>query len=89
MSRSGGRPEDGNDLLTTEQILKTREVPWESFTSLRLISDRDVQLIRKYDKRKRDTQAELLEQVSSARLSSGYGRWVTATISYSKLHLTR
>lgn len=50
--------------LSTDQILKTHEVPWESFTSLRLISDRDAQLIRKYDKRKRDTQAELLEQVS-------------------------
>lgn len=64
MSRPG-RPEDAGSDLTTEQILKTREVPWESFTSLRLISDRDVQLIRKYDKRKRETQAELLEQVGS------------------------
>lgn len=63
MSRSG-RPEEGGSDLTSELVLKTREVPWESFTSLRLISDRDVQLIRKYDKRKRETQAELLEQVS-------------------------
>lgn len=67
MSRSG-RPEDGGTDLTTEQVLRNREVPWESFTSLRLISDRDVQLIRKYDKRKRETQAELLEQVSIRRL---------------------
>ncbi|KAL3157490.1 hypothetical protein ABBQ32_011954 [Trebouxia sp. C0010 RCD-2024] len=55
------RYEEGTE-LSTDQILKTHEVPWESFTSLRLISDRDAQLIRKYDKRKRDTQAELLEQ---------------------------
>ena len=57
------RYDEGTE-LSTEQILKTHEVPWESFTSLRLISDRDAQLIRKYDKRKRETQAELLEQVS-------------------------
>ena len=57
------RYDEGTE-LSTEQILKTHEVPWESFTSLRLISDRDAQLIRKYDKRKHETQAELLEQVS-------------------------
>ena len=57
------RFDEGTD-VSTEQVLKSHEVPWESFTSLRLISDRDAQLIRKYDKRKRDTQAELLEQVS-------------------------
>lgn len=56
------RYDEGTD-ISTEQVLKSHEVPWESFTSLRLISDRDAQLIRKYDKRKRDTQAELLEQV--------------------------
>ena len=61
MSRST-RYDEGTD-VSTEQVLKSHEVPWESFTSLRLISDRDAQLIRKYDKRKRDTQAELLEQV--------------------------
>lgn len=55
------RYDEGTD-ISTEQVLKSHEVPWESFTSLRLISDRDAQLIRKYDKRKRDTQAELLEQ---------------------------
>ena len=62
MSRNA-RYDEGTE-LSTEQILKTHEVPWESFTSLRLISDRDAQLIRKYDKRKRETQAELLEQVN-------------------------
>ena len=62
MSRNA-RYDEGTE-QSTEQILKTHEVPWESFTSLRLISDRDAQLIRKYDKRKRETQAELLEQVS-------------------------
>ena len=70
MSRQS-RSDDAGD-VTTEQILKSHEVPWESFTSLRLISDRDAQLIRKYDKRKRDTQAELLEQVTllSLKLSA-------------------
>lgn len=62
------RFDEGAD-VTTEQVLKSHEVPWESFTSLRLISDRDAQLIKKYDKRKRDTQAELLEQVSIVRLA--------------------
>jgi len=39
-----------------------------------LISDRDAQLIRKYDKRKRDTQAELLEQVG-INLWRQFARW--------------
>ena len=62
------RSDDAGD-VTTEQVLKSHEVPWESFTSLRLISDRDAQLIRKYDKRKRETQAELLEQVLKCLLT--------------------
>ncbi len=72
MSRSM-RSDEGAD-VTTEQVLKSHEVPWESFTSLRLISDRDAQLIRKYDKRKRDTQAELLEQVG-INLWRQFARW--------------
>ena len=70
------RYEEGTE-LSTDQILKTHEVPWESFTSLRLISDRDAQLIRKYDKRKRDTQAELLEQVNILRCREAHQAAIT------------
>lgn len=46
----------------TASVLR-RDLPWETYTTARLISDRDLQLIRKYDKRSRETQEELLEEV--------------------------
>ncbi len=50
--------------LTTASVLH-RDLPWETYTTARLISDRDLQLIKKYDKRSRETQQELLDEVSS------------------------
>ena len=40
-----------------------RTVPWESYSSAKLISDSDLQLIRKYDKRPKELRASMLEQV--------------------------
>eukprot|EP00884_Botryococcus_braunii_P018942 jgi/Botrbrau1/5731/Bobra.0134s0007.1 len=50
--------EDNSD-LTTRAVLK-REIPWESFLTARLISDNELQLIRRYDKRPPDVQNDLL-----------------------------
>jgi V-type H+-transporting ATPase subunit H len=51
--------------LTTASALH-RDLPWETYTTARLISDRDLQLIKKYDKRSRETQQELLEEAGPA-----------------------
>ena len=40
-----------------------REVPWETYLTARLISDRDLQLIKRYDKANRESQAQLLKEV--------------------------
>ena len=43
-------------------VLK-RDIPWETYLTARLISDRDLQLIRRYDKRNAETQQDLLTEV--------------------------
>eukprot|EP00884_Botryococcus_braunii_P012033 jgi/Botrbrau1/20830/Bobra.0156s0055.1 len=50
--------EDNSD-LTTRAVLK-RDIPWDSFLTARLISDNELQLIRRYDKRPPDVQNDLL-----------------------------
>lgn len=57
--------EDNSD-LTTRAVLR-RDIPWESFLTARLISDNELQLIRKYDKRPPDVQADLLSEVRLLR----------------------
>ena len=53
--------EDGGE-LTSATVLK-REVPWDTYLTARLISDKDLQLIRRYDKANRETQEQLLNEV--------------------------
>ena len=48
--------------LSTTAVLK-RDVPWETYLTARLISDRDLQLIRRYDKHSRSVQRDLLQEV--------------------------
>ena len=48
--------------LSTPVVLR-REVPWETYLTARLISDRDLQLIKRYDKANRESQAQLLKEV--------------------------
>ncbi|KAK9811416.1 hypothetical protein WJX72_003647 [[Myrmecia] bisecta] len=50
---------------TTASIL-TRDIPWETFVVARLVSDRDLQLIRRYDKRPAETQTTLLDENGAA-----------------------
>ena len=53
---------DEGSELTTAVVLK-REIPWETYLTARLISDHDLQLIRRYDKRNTETQQHLLAEV--------------------------
>ena len=54
----------GHDELTTASVLK-RDLHWETYVTARLISERDLQLIRRYDKRGNQVQTSLLEEVRS------------------------
>jgi len=48
--------------LTTADVLK-RDIAWDTYLNARLISEKDLQLIRRYDKRNPDTQQDLLNEV--------------------------
>ena len=61
-SGAGGGGGGGDDAAEVAEIL-ARDVPWETYMTTRLISDNDLQLIRKYDKRGAGVQAGLLEEV--------------------------
>uniref|UniRef100_A0A7S0S4X7 V-type proton ATPase subunit H n=1 Tax=Chlamydomonas leiostraca TaxID=1034604 RepID=A0A7S0S4X7_9CHLO len=54
--------------LDDVEIEKTlgRDIAWESFASARLISDKDVQLIRRYDKRSPELRASMLDEAGPA-----------------------
>jgi V-type H+-transporting ATPase subunit H len=41
-----------------------RDIAWDNFASARLISEKDLQLIRRYDKRSAELRASMLEEVS-------------------------
>jgi V-type H+-transporting ATPase subunit H len=43
-----------------------RDIPWETYMTARLISDKDLQLIRRYDKRSEELQASLLDESGPA-----------------------
>ena len=53
--------------LTTSDVLK-RDVAWDTYLTARLISEKDLQLIRRYDKRGADVQRELLNEASASAL---------------------
>jgi len=46
---------------TTQFLLRTKEIPWDIYMTARLISDHDLQLLRRYDKRDPEQRAKLLE----------------------------
>ncbi|KAL4551785.1 hypothetical protein Ndes2526B_g06049 [Nannochloris sp. 'desiccata'] len=45
---------------TTQFLLRTKEIPWDIYMTARLISDHDLQLLRRYDKRDPEQRAKLL-----------------------------
>jgi V-type H+-transporting ATPase subunit H len=60
-------------LLTTSELLRSKEIPWEIYQTARLISDRDLQLLRRYDKKDAQHRKMLL--------SEGGARYVRAMMS--------
>jgi V-type H+-transporting ATPase subunit H len=46
---------------STQFLLRTKEIPWDIYMTARLISDHDLQLLRRYDKRDPEQRAKLLE----------------------------
>jgi V-type H+-transporting ATPase subunit H len=46
---------------STQILLRTKEIPWDIYMTARLISDHDLQLLRRYDKRDPEQRAKLLE----------------------------
>lgn len=60
MSRRGYGDEGGE--VTTASVLR-RDIPWDTYLTARLISDKDLQLIRRYDKASRESQNQLLTEV--------------------------
>ncbi len=62
MSRRGYSEESPE--LSTPTVLK-REIPWDTYLTARLIYDRDLQLIKRYDKASKENQASLLKEVSN------------------------
>lgn len=44
-----------------------RDIPWETYMTARLITDKDLQLIRRYDKRAEDLQASLIDEVQATQ----------------------
>ena len=52
-------------------LLPSLAVPWDTFVAGGLLSDRDVQLIRRFDKRDKFTQAALWEKARSRRGAGG------------------
>ncbi len=49
--------------LTTASVLK-RNIAWDTYLTARLITDHDLQLIRRYDKKNPEIQQDLLQEVS-------------------------
>ncbi|KAL1807873.1 hypothetical protein DCAR_0727257 [Daucus carota subsp. sativus] len=47
--------------LTTDQIL-TRDIPWETYMSTKLISGTGLQLLKRYDKKPQSIKAQLLDE---------------------------
>ncbi|GAB4821778.1 hypothetical protein N2152v2_008824 [Parachlorella kessleri] len=61
----GGLYSDDPQELTTAQVLR-RAIPWDIYKSARFISDRELQLIKRYDKKDASYQAKLLAEAGSA-----------------------
>ncbi|KDD73222.1 hypothetical protein H632_c2410p0, partial [Helicosporidium sp. ATCC 50920] len=51
---------------STASILRTRDIPWDIYMTARLISDKDLQLLRRYDNKNPGTQARLLAENGAA-----------------------
>jgi V-type H+-transporting ATPase subunit H len=57
-------------LPSTAQLLRTKEIPWDIYMTARLISDTDLQLLRRYDKRDPAQRAALLAEGGAQTLAA-------------------
>eukprot|EP00798_Chlamydomonas_sp_ICE-L_P029127 gene29127-32345_t len=48
----------------------TRDIPWETYMTARLISDKELSLIRRYDKRSEDLRSSMLEETGPAYIEA-------------------
>ncbi|MEW5299224.1 MAG: hypothetical protein WDW36_002259 [Sanguina aurantia] len=58
--------EDGSEVAAVLQ----RDIPWDTYMTARLITDKDLQLIRKYDKRSDDQRSSLLDEAGPAYIDA-------------------
>lgn len=62
--------------MCTSQVLYQIEVPWDTYLPSGILGDRELQLVRRYDKAAKETQAQLLQVRRGAPRASL--RWVLA-----------
>ncbi|GAX82421.1 hypothetical protein CEUSTIGMA_g9849.t1 [Chlamydomonas eustigma] len=60
---SAGSAQELKDILQ-------RDVPWEQYMTARLITDKDLHLIRKYDKRSLELRASMLDEAGPAHIEA-------------------
>ncbi len=55
-----------------------RDIPWDIYQTARLITDRDLQLLRRFDKKEPAYQGKLLEEVGAGegRAARAVSDWV-------------
>lgn len=72
VSRSGTAHEaSGPEEDRESALVLQRTIPWDSLQDARFITDKEAQLIRRYDKRDPLTQAGYLEKVAPAPFCMG------------------
>jgi V-type H+-transporting ATPase subunit H len=52
-----------NDPDGSSEVLSAH-IPWETYSTARLITEKDLQLIKRYDKRSEELRASMLDEVS-------------------------
>lgn len=58
--------DDGSpETVKTWSDILAREIPWETYATARLVTDKDLQLIRRYDKRSSELKNSMLDEVGS------------------------
>lgn len=61
-----GPPPPLDESAAELQEVLARDIPWETYMTARLITDKELQLIRRYDKRTEELQASLLDESGPA-----------------------
>jgi hypothetical protein len=67
-AKSGSRSSRDAWSAPSHPMPQAREVPWETYVTARLITDKDLSLIRRLDKRSEELRASMLDEASQAAL---------------------